>query len=57
MSDKVKNKDEFVAEVKKCGLSLNKFVDLLDDWFDLTTDERKNLRLETPKYKKLKGEI
>lgn len=54
---KVKNKDEFVAEVKKCGLSLNKFVDLLDDWFDLTTEERKDLRFETPKYKKLKGEI
>lgn len=54
---KVKNKDEFVAELKKRGLSLSIFCDLLDDWFDLTNNERKDLRLETPKYKKLKGEI
>lgn len=54
---KVKNKDEFVSELKKRGLNLNTFCDLLDDWFNLTTNERKDLRLETPKYKKLKGDI
>lgn len=54
---KLKNSDEFVAYLRKRGISLPEFVELLDDWFDLTIDERKNLRFRTPKYKKLKGEI
>lgn len=53
----LKNSDEFVAYLRKRGLSLPEFCELLDDWFSLTNEERKNLRLKTPKYKKLKGEL
>ena len=48
------NKDEFVAYLRKRGLSVAEFYAMMGNWFNLTTDESGELLKKTSMYKNLK---